>query len=354
MAATLHPVSGPAPQVYEQVQRWLAEDQPRPLEIQTSGSTGTPKKVLLSRDAVRWSAEASVRQLGGPGQWLQAIPVAGAGGLQVLVRSAIAGLEPLYLADYGSLAEAAEAMTRQRRYISLVPTQVARLAAQDKLDVLRSFDGVLVGGAPMAPTLLEQVNSAQLPIVRTYGMSETAGGCVYDGYPLDGVGVRINAEQRVELAGPMLFDGYVSARASGEGQVTEPRRGSWWTTSDVGELAADGQLRILGRADDVVISGGVNIVPQVVERAALQLPSVTDIVVCGVADPHWGQRLVALVVGEVTLDELAEATTAAGHPSSWVPKQIVRTDEIPLLPGGKVDRRAAREQWLATVAADDC
>jgi O-succinylbenzoic acid--CoA ligase len=346
-SASLRPVSGSAREVLRLLRPWVGGDDVGPLVVRTSGSTGEPKDVRLSRDAVLASARATHDRLGGPGRWLLALPVTGVGGLQVLVRSLLAGEEPVLLDDHADLGAALAALAGdgpRRRYASLVPTQLHRLAASGRLDLLAPLDAVLVGGAALDPTLREQAASAGVRVVRTYGMSETSGGCVYDGVPLDGVRVRVvdagaDGVGRVQLAGPVLFDGY--------GDV--PRAGGWFDTADLGSVGADGVLSVVGRADDVVVSGGVNVPLPAVERALRALPEVHDAAVAGVPDPEWGTRVVAVVVpadatclDAVRADRLRDAFEDAGLSRRWAPREVTLVDAVPLLPGGKVDRLAVR------------
>jgi O-succinylbenzoic acid--CoA ligase len=241
-AASLRPVSGSARDVLDLLRPWVAGDDVEPLVVRTSGSTGEPKDVRLSRGAVLASAHATHARLGGPGQWLLALPVTGVGGLQVLVRSLLAEQEPVLLDDHDDLVDALRELDAPRTYASLVPTQLHRLASAGRLDVLAALDAVLVGGAALDPTLREQATSAGVRVVRTYGMSETSGGCVYDGVPLDGVRVRVadarDGVGRVQLAGPVLFDGY--------GDVA--RTDEWFDTADLGSVDAAGVLSVVGRA----------------------------------------------------------------------------------------------------------
>jgi O-succinylbenzoic acid--CoA ligase len=177
-------------------------------------------------------------------------------------------------------------------------------------------------------------------VVATYGMSETCGGCVYDGHPLDGVAVAIGSEGRVRIAGPVLFDGY-----DGRPDLTaDVLRDGWFHTQDLGRLDEDGRLQVLGRADDVVLSGGVNVPGPAVAARLREHPAVEAAEVVGAEDPEWGQRVVACVVGDLPLDE-ARDWVAAVHPRSWAPRQLLRLEEIPLLHNGKVDR--VRLQGLA-------
>ena len=173
-------------------------------------------------------------------------------------------------------------------------------------------------------------------------MSETCGGCVYDGIPLDGVDVRLGADRRVHLAGPVLFDGYAGDKPATDAVL----RDGWFATSDLGELLPDGRLRLIGRLDDVVISGGVNVPLPAVTDALCGCSAVRDAVAVGVDDHEWGIRVVACVVPRdgsgVTLDELRSAVGEAGLPRAWAPRQLVTLETMPLLANGKVDRVALR------------
>ena len=329
---TLRPVGGEPRDVFALVRDWV-RDGGDPIVIRTSGSTGEPKDVVLSHAAVTASARASLDRLGGPGGWLLAMPVTGVGGLQVLVRSALAGLEPVLAADHPSLGAAIAAIPGQRRYASLVPTQVHRLVEAGEVDVLRSLDALLIGGAAVPPDLLDALSG--VTVVRTYGMSETSGGCVYDGVPLDGVSLRVDGSGQVLISGPVLFDGYADAAAT-----ARVLHDGWFATADLGEIDSSGRLRITGRSDDVVISGGVNVPLPAVTRALRGLSGVRDAVALGVPDEEWGARVVAFVVGDAgSLGDLRDALEAAGLPRTWAPREIVVLDALPLLPGGKIDRQ---------------
>ncbi|EFQ82263.1 O-succinylbenzoic acid--CoA ligase [Aeromicrobium marinum DSM 15272] len=327
MTVGLRPLSGSATELVPLLRAWLDGDEP--LWVRTSGSTGRPKDVVLSPAAVRASVAATHERLGGPGQWLLALPPTGVAGLQVVVRSLLAGFVP---------AEDRSDLTAPRRYVSVVPTQLHRIVAGGEVGEWAGFDAVLVGGAAVPQELVARARDLGLPVVRTYGMSETCGGCVYDGVPLDGVEVRIDDDQQVHVAGPVLFDGYRD----------EPRVGEWFATADLGEWV-DGRLRILGRRDDVVVSGGVNVPLPAVTAALQAADGVGDALAVGVPDDEWGQRVVAVVVpGEsvcldaLRLDALRDVVEAAGHPRTWAPRDVVLVDAIPMLPNGKPDRAAAR------------
>ena len=314
-------MSGNAAEILALLRDFDDAENPDPLVVETSGSTGEPKRVALSRKALRASAEATAARLGGSGQWLLNLPPSYVAGLQVLFRSVRAGAEPVV--QNGSFADAAAAMTGERRYVSLVPTQLHRMLDDpEDVDALRTFTTVLVGGANVPQSLRDQAAAAGVSVVATYGMSETCGGCVYDGMPLDGVAVALSAEGRIRLAGPVLFDGY-----EGRPDLTaEVLRDGWFVTSDVGRLDEDGRLQVLGRVDDVLLSGGVNVPAPAV---AARLREHADVIE-------------AEVVGSIDLDTARDWVSAV-QPRSWAPRELRRVDAIPLLHNGKVDRRALQQ-----------
>jgi o-succinylbenzoate---CoA ligase len=337
--------AGPA-MVVENARRVLRPEEPlepgADFVVGTSGSTGAGRGVLLSAEAVRASAAATLDRLGGPGGWLLALPVSAVGGLQVLCRGLVAGRSTTVLQDGETLGAALERMPPGRRYLSFVPTQLHRYLAAEPA-ALRAFDGVLVGGAATDPELLARSRDAGVAVVTTYGMTETAGGCVYDGAPLDGVRVRVR--EGIELAGPVLALGYRLDPAATEAAFAA----GWFATRDAGSLDADGRLTVHGRLDDVVISGGVNVAPQAVEAALREHPDVADAVVFGRPDDEWGQRIVAAVVpaagAEPALTPLrAWVTDRLGAPAA--PRELHVVPAVPLLHTGKPDRRAVARAVL--------
>lgn len=379
------------------------------LVLRTSGSTGAPREVILSAEALRASGTATSDRLGGPGHWLLTLPADHVAGVQVVARAHVAGRGLTVAPDGAFTAEgfaAASARAERsadgsRRYVSLVPTQLHRLiAAADAgngvgLDALAGFDAVLVGGAATPPALLARARSAGARVVTTYGMTETCGGCVYDGVPLDGVRVRLAAGTPgvVELSGPVLATGYLGRPAETAAAFrTDPDGSRWFRTSDLGvwserapgargpsgERAASGprapgargpsgerapederasgnepgggrRLRILGRADEVVVTGGVNVVPAAVEAVVAGVPGVEEVCVVGVPDPEWGQAVVAVVTradppgasvadGTLFAEVRRRVTDTLGRAAA--PRRVLVVPDLPRRGPGKVDRAA--------------
>ncbi|HEY2724443.1 MAG TPA: o-succinylbenzoate--CoA ligase [Pseudonocardiaceae bacterium] len=326
--------------------------------VTTSGSTGQPKRVVLSAAALRASATATLARLGGPGGWLLALPAEHVAGLQVLVRAALGGSRPGVLDlrdrfDIAAFCAAAGELHGQRRYTALVPTQLARLlddTARGRV-ALTGFDAVLLGGAAAPQGLLARAAEAGVRVVTTYGMSETAGGCVYDGVPLDGVEVRIDrGTGAIELSGPMLASGYLDAPR----ETAVAFRDGWFRTSDFGRLDDRGALQVLGRLDDVIVTGGLNVAPAEVEAVLVGLPGVGAACVVGLPDPDWGQRVAAAVqpadpAHPLDADELRTAARRRLS-GAQTPKDIVLVDALPLRGIGKPDRGAVRA--LLTAGGD--
>ena len=337
--SSLRPASGTAGEILALLREWGAAEHPEPLVIETSGSTGSPKRVVLSRDAMRASARATQERLGGPGQWVLNLPPAYVAGVQVLYRSVVAGTEPVV---FDGSFRSTRSQVSGRSYVSLVPTQLMRELRDvndgngDEVEALAEFDAVLIGGGPLNPWVRSEAEQHGIRVVQTYGMSETCGGCVYDGRPLPGVEARIGDDGEVLLRGPMLFDGY-----EGEPDRTAyAMRGGWFHTDDLGEIADDGRLRVIGRVDDIIISGGVKVPAGAVAAAISADDAVRAVEVIGVPDPEWGERVVAFVAPNdpITLVGLRDLV----DPREWAPRQLVLVEEIPLLSNGKPDRVALR------------
>jgi O-succinylbenzoic acid--CoA ligase len=349
-------------------------EDPTALAVPTSGSTGARKVALLPASALLASAAATHDRLGGPGRWLLALPPRHVAGLQVLVRSLVAGTTPVVLDlapgfEPEAFAAAAGRVTGVRRYTALVPTQVSRLLAAGgaAVEALAGFDAVLVGGAATPGPLAERARAAGVRLVTTYGATETCGGCVYDGVPLAGVAVRVGdgpagdgrpgAEGRVHLGGAVVARGYLGTAAGDspatdslvtdsivtDSLVTDAAGVRWFRTDDLGTW--DGtRLTVHGRADDVVVTGGLNVAPRPVEEALLRLPGVAEAVVVGVPDDEWGQRVAAAVVlaAGARPPTLADARALVGAVVAphAAPRQLAVVPALPLRGPGKPDRAA--------------
>jgi O-succinylbenzoic acid--CoA ligase len=329
------------------------------LVVETSGSTGMPKRVALSADALLASAAASESALGGPGQWLLALPAHYIAGVNVLVRSITSGTEPIILGDghfdAKVFAEASDSMDAPLRFASLVPIQLLRLldaAEQDLpvLDRLRRFDRLLIGGQATPPGLVARALELGLNLSRSYGSSETSGGCVYDGVALPGVELRI-VDGEVQIGGSTLAEGYLGDAALTEQNFLDDRGQRWYRTGDAGELDA-ALLRVTGRLDSVIISGGVNVSLAAIERLAGTLPGLADAVAVRAPSAEWGEVPVVFTGSrdaDARLEELRSAVQdelgAAARPAA-----LISLDGIPLLASGKPDRVAlARRavEWAA-------
>lgn len=304
------------------------------LVVPTSGTSGESKGVELTHAALAASAEAVAKRLGSrpDDRWLCCLPLAHIAGLSTLVRSILSGSAPVIHDRFEPGAVAAE---RSATLISLVPTMLLRLL-DAKVD-LSHYKAVLVGGGPIPGALIERARASGARVVTTYGMTETCGGCVYDGLPLDGVEVSISPQGEVLLRGPTLMRG-CRLRPDLTAQAV---RDGWFHTADSGEIAADGRLRVVGRLDDLIITGGEKVVPEEVEALLRDHPLVADVAVAGIPDDEWGQRVAAAVVarGDVapTLEELREFVASRSAPFK-APRDLVIVDRIPRGPLGKPSR----------------
>lgn len=330
--------------------------------VTTSGSTGVPKSVVLSRSALIASAAATADRIG-RGRWLLALSPGYVAGLQVLVRSLFAGHEPAVLS--GSFSPAAFAAVtasmhssiggrRLGMYTSLVPAQLADLLDAAEADAavaasLRAYESILVGGQALPLAQHERAEALGARIVRTYGSTETSGGCVYDGIPLAGVDVRVR-DGEVQLSGPVLADGYLGEPERTAATFIVDGDTRWYRTGDAGEF--DGhELRVTGRIDNVIISGGVNVSLDRVEAVVRELPGLTSAVLVPVPDERWGQASVVVVAASALADAGADAdgllplvraavADRLGKPAR--PARVVTMERMPLLDSGKPDRAAVR------------
>jgi O-succinylbenzoic acid--CoA ligase len=311
----------------------------------TSGTTGAPKGALLSAAALTASAAATHDRLGGAGRWLLALPPCHIAGVQVLVRSVLAGTVPVELNvsrgfDVAQLPSAVRRLGSGRRYTSLVAAQLAKaLTDPAAVAALASLDAVLIGGGPAARPALDAAAAAGIAVVRTYGMSETAGGCVYDGTPLEGVRLRLDADGRIEIGGATLADGYRNPQDPDP--FAEP---GWFRTDDFGTVDDSGVLSVLGRVDEAISTGGLTVLPQPVEAALRTHPAVADCAVFALADERLVRRVVTAVVvargcAAPTLEAL-RSHVARTLDATAAPRELHIVDELPARGIGKLDRQA--------------
>lgn len=314
--------------------------------LATSGSSAEPRGAVITFGNIAAATFASQLHLGtGAGdRWLLALPLHHVAGLAILWRAAHDASEVVVHDRFEAGRFAAE-LESGITWTSVVPTMLRRLV--DQPQAWSGVSGVLVGGAPSSPDLIDQANRAGLPALATYGMTETtaqvctvqpgsaaaARGTV--GYPLPDVVVTIDGRPgepgRILVAGPTVSPGYVDA---------PPREGPL-RTRDIGRFDAAGRLEVMGRADDVIITGGENVYPQRVEAVLLGVPGVTGAVVYGAEDIEWGEQVIAIVSGPVDA-RLVRDAVAASLQSHEVPKTIHVVAELPKLSTGKIDRMAAR------------
>jgi O-succinylbenzoic acid--CoA ligase len=321
------------------------------LVIETSGSTGRPKRVALSSGALLAGAAAADSALSGPGQWVLALPAHYVAGTNVLVRSIAADtmceiLPPGHFEPEAFLRAAAR-LDQAVRYTSLVPAQLATLldaAAGDDgaTRILARFDAVLVGGQATPAALLERALAHGVKVVRTYGSSETSGGCVYDGVPIGSTRAAVVAGE-LQLAGPTLAEYYLADPERTDSSFVERDGSRWYRTGDSATIDEAGVVAVLGRLDDVIVSGGEKVSLGVVERVVRELPGLTTAVVVRAPHARWGEVPVVVAErGTGSLPDLVQlretAVRAAGRAAA--PDRIVVVDALPLLASGKPDRVA--------------
>nr|WP_246007666.1 o-succinylbenzoate--CoA ligase [Gordonia oryzae] len=323
------------------------------LIVATSGSTGVPKGSQHTPATLAASARATADRLGGEGNWLLALPPHHIAGLQVLLRALAAGHIPAVLDlsegfDPDALADALDHLDGPRRYTSLVPTQLVKVLDSPRATTaLTNLDALLVGGAATPQPLLHKAIDAGIPIVRTYGMSETAGGCVYDGTPLHGMKITLHGSSaegigRVELTGEMVAHGYRLL----PDHPAFARPGTF-RTDDLGRVD-DGVLRIIGRADEAISSGGLTILPQVVEAIIIEDPAVAECAVIGLPDERLGEKVVAVVVESESdsVDAQRLRDTVTDRLDRYAaPREVIVVAELPTRGPGKVDRRTLRHRF---------
>ncbi|MDP3972009.1 MAG: AMP-binding protein [Candidatus Nanopelagicales bacterium] len=350
------------------------DDSSAPLEsdavalcVATAGSVGQPRGVLLTSEQLIASAQMSDHSLGDPARWLLALPVDHIAGIQVLVRSHLSGLPPVIMESLGgggrftpeefaNAARAARAMCdadgAQLR-TALVPTQLIRVldAGRDGVNALGAFDAVLVGGATTPSSVIERAHSRGIKLITTYGMTESAGGCVYDGHPLPGVSVTIGDADshglgRIELKGPNIALGYRLRPADTAESFVDGK----FLTNDVGRLKA-GLLHVRGRRDDVVQVGGMNVSLPAIDDCLSRQPGVSQAASVAQPDDQWGSRITSFVVlrqpvseeDAGDLERLRRKLTqsvAKQLGTEARPRSVVLVPSLPTLPSGKIDRSA--------------
>ncbi|MDO5719235.1 MAG: AMP-binding protein [Actinomycetaceae bacterium] len=330
--------------------------------VETSGSTtGQPHLVGLSYRALVASARATHKALGGPGRWIVALPVNHIAGLQTLVRCCVAESSPIIADmsagfDADALARACRTIIdgREREpalrgYLSLVPKQLADAVevGGELVDLLAQLDAILVGGAHIPAAVHHDAVAAGLPVVTTYGMTETGGGCVYDGRALPGVDMRIR-DGRIELSGPVLMEDYLDVK-NGASFV---EGGRWLRTGDTGVI--NGTLTVYGRADDVIISGGTNVSPAPIRHAIIDSGLAEYVEVVGLADQTWGQIVTAVIVSDQPAKNIGAAVREAVAQECGrqvAPRVVVTVDSLPTTELGKPARAAITELAVAERAA---
>jgi O-succinylbenzoic acid--CoA ligase len=293
------------------------------LLVATSGSTGTPKEIGITSEALLASARASNKFLKATkGQtWSLLLPLTHIAGINVLARSIELETEPIDLRNHVGTYPDAD-------FTAIVPTQLfnALNGDVDLLSHLKNAQAVLVGGAALSEELRSQAIASGVNIITTYGMSETCGGCVYNGEALDGVNFELTENQRIKISGAVLAD-------------VEKENG-WYLTQDLGRIV-DGKLKVIGRADDVIISGGENISLSAIESELNKKYPQLLVAAFATSDSKWGQ---ALHVAVQTQDESVKAqisqalVTAMGNHAK--PKSVILLDKLPQIGVGKIDRNS--------------
>ncbi len=294
------------------------------LIVESSGSTGTPKRIELSANALLASATSSAKALGGQGQWLLTLPINYIAGMNMLVRSVVADTQPVMMNTQlpftaEGFSRAASMLSGEKRFTSLVPAQLARLAKAIETDSylmgqLKRFDAILVGGQKPDRDVFARLKDQGVNLVESYGMTETAGGCIYDGYALEGVRWKMH-DERISIAGPTLANGL----------------GDWFETNDLG-IDVSGRLEVIGRADRVIVSGGLKVALDIVEEAARALAGVVEAAAVAI-DSEWGHSVGLVYAGspEVSFDSLLEISRAAK------PVKVIHLEKLPSLTSGKPD-----------------
>jgi O-succinylbenzoic acid--CoA ligase len=310
------------------------------LIVESSGSTGTPKRISISSKALIASAKATEEYFGTKGQWLLTLPVNYIAGIQVLVRSILADSHPIQMNTSvpftpEAFALSSTLLTSEAKFTSVVPTQLVRLqqlAAQDPflVKLLQRFTAILVGGQATSPDVLEFFREKNINVVESYGMAETSGGCVYNGHALSGVELELVEDGRVAIKGGVLANDVANAEG-------------FLVTQDIGELDSQGKLRILGRADRVLISGGLKMSLDQVEAVAASVPGVVEVAATAVSSTEWGERVGIVYVGSPEVADYMAGSVFEQLGIAAKPIRVIRVDRLPRLSSGKTDLIALKQ-----------
>ena len=304
------------------------------LIVESSGSTGVPKRISISAEALIASARATEEYFGQAGQWVLALPINYIAGIQVLVRSLLSDSQPILMNTAvpftpEAFALASSMLTGEYKFASLVPTQLVRLkqlSEQDEflLMLLTRDEGILVGGQATSPDVIDYFREREVNVIRTYGAAETSGGCVYEGIGLRGVELKLVEDDRVAIKGPMLAndvsgsDGYL-------------------VTQDIGQFDVLGRLEILGRADRVLISGGLKTALDQVEAVAGAVPGVVEVGATAISSIEWGDRVGIAYVGSPEVADYLAGAVFEQLGIAAKPIRVIRVDRLPRLSNGKSD-----------------
>lgn len=298
------------------------------LVVSTSGSTTESKLVAISDAALIASTNASHKYLGAvPGDsWSLLLPTTHIAGLNVLIRATALGSRVIDNRNTTNYIDA--------DFISIVPTQLYKALTSDAklLEHLTAAEAVLVGGGPVSDKLKKEAANQHVKIVTTYGMTEMSGGCVYNQKPLDGVEIRLTSDGLIKLTGPMIASGYLSEK----GELTSVGIDGWFESTDMGEISA-GFLKVNGRSDEVIISGGENISLTLVEEKISELFPNQEIIAFALPDEVWGEKLCLGSTSNLSLEEIKKNIG-----SLLSPKEVFLFEQIPTTSIGKPDRRAAK------------
>jgi len=310
------------------------------LIVESSGSTGTPKRISISADALIASAKATEEYFGTKGQWLLTLPINYIAGIQVLVRSILSDVAPMQMNTSAPFTPEAFSLsstllTSDAKFTSVVPTQLLRLqqlASQDAfmVKILQRFTAILVGGQATSPEVLSFFRENNINVVESYGMAETSGGCVYNGEALDGVSIHIVEDGRVAIKGAMLANDVAN-------------EDGFLVTQDIGEFDSQGRLRILGRSDRVLISGGLKMSLDQVEAVAASVPGVVEVGATAVSSTEWGERVGIVYVGSPEVADYMAGAVFGQLGIAAKPIRVIRVDRLPRLSNGKTDLIALKQ-----------